>query len=84
MKVIDPVADQHLPDKPRFFRDALSFSRPELILTDANPPAAPPASLFDPEPEHDWCYYFEKAELARQRGDWQEVTRLGDQALAMK
>ena len=84
MKVIDPIADQRLPDKPRFFRDALSLSRPELILPEASPPAAPPASLFDPEPEHGWCYFFEKAELARQAGDWQEVARLGDQALAIE
>jgi len=82
VKVIDPISDQRLPDKPRFFRDAVSFSRPELILTDANPPAFPPVPLFDPEPEHGWCYFFEKAELARQQGDWQEVARLGDQALA--
>jgi hypothetical protein len=82
VKVIHPIADLHLPDKPRFFRDALSFSRPELILIDANPPALPPVPLFNPEPEHDWCYYFEKAELARQQGNWKEVARLGDQALA--
>jgi hypothetical protein len=82
MKVIDPITDQRLPDKPRFFRDALSFSKPDLILIDANPPATPPVPLFSPEPEHDWCYYFEKAELARQRGDWEEVARLGDQGLA--
>ena len=27
-----------------------------------------------------WCYYFEKADLARQSMDWQEVARLGGQA----
>jgi hypothetical protein len=83
VKVIDPILDQHLPDKPRFFKDALSFSKPDLVLMDAISPATPPIPLFSPEPEHDWCYYFEKAELARQRGDWEEVTRLGDQALTI-
>src|SRR5208283_158340 len=29
-----------------------------------------------------WCYFFEKADLARQVGDWQEVARLGDEAFA--
>jgi hypothetical protein len=28
-----------------------------------------------------WCYYYEKADLARQRGDWEEVLSLGAQAL---
>ena len=34
------------------------------------------------EPQHGWCYFFEKADLARQLEDWAEVTRLGDQAQA--
>ena len=29
---------------------------------------------------HGWCYFYEKAALARQRGDWQEVINLGEQA----
>ena len=43
-------------------------------------PANPPVSIFGPEPEHTWCYYYEKASLARQRSDWVEVIRLMDQA----
>ena len=39
-----------------------------------------PASLFGKEPPHTWCYYYTKAELARQTGDWQTVTELGDKA----
>jgi hypothetical protein len=42
-----------------------------------------PDSLFSPEPVHGWCYYFEKADLARQFGDWETVTRLGDEAFAL-
>ena len=56
------------------------MSDPNLILVNADPPAQPPY-LLGPEPEHDWCYYFEKAELARQQADWQQVAMLGDQAL---
>lgn len=32
-----------------------------------------PFFLFGPEPEHGWCFYYQKASLARQRGDWDEV-----------
>jgi hypothetical protein len=42
-----------------------------------------PASLFHPEPPHGWCYYFEKAELARQFGDWETVAKLGEVALQL-
>jgi hypothetical protein len=40
----------------------------------------PPASIFGLEPEHTWCYYFEKAELASQYEDWEEVIRLMEEA----
>lgn len=38
----------------------------------------PPQAIFGAEPPHDWCYYYQKASLARQRGDWEEILRLGD------
>ena len=45
----------------------------------AGPPAAVPAALFGPEPQHGWCFYFEKAALAGQQGDWQQVAAIQDQ-----
>jgi hypothetical protein len=56
------------------------ISHLDHVLEEGNdPPARPPAEL-GPEPEHDWCYYFEKADLAYQQGDWQQIVNLGDQA----
>jgi hypothetical protein len=81
VKVIDPLTDQYLPDKPRYFRILLPLSKPSLILPEGYPTAQPPPDIFGPEPTHEWCYYFEKAELARQLGDWQQVAMLGDKAL---
>jgi hypothetical protein len=37
--------------------------------------------VFGPEPARGWCYFYEKADLARQRGDWDEVLALGNEAL---
>jgi hypothetical protein len=39
--------------------------------------------IYAPEPERGWCYYFQKADLARQFDNWEEVTRLGDMALTL-
>ena len=39
-----------------------------------------PIALFGKEPAHTWCYYYEKAELARQVGDWETVSTLGNEA----
>jgi len=44
------------------------------------PTIKPDEQIFGEEPEHQWCYYFQKADLARQKKDWNEVTRLMDEA----
>ncbi len=42
----------------------------------AAPEVTPNPAVFGAEPAHTWCYYFEKADLARQLGDWQTVLQL--------
>jgi len=42
----------------------------------------PDSNIFGPEPKHGWCYYYEKAELARQFQIWEQIAHLGDQALS--
>jgi len=55
-----------------------AYSHPELIVTETSP-QMPPAQVFGREPAHGWCYYYQQASLARQRADWAEVVRLGDE-----
>ena len=44
--------------------------------------AAQPIPAYFPQPEtKPWCYYFEKADLARQTGDWKQVKTLWDQTI---
>jgi hypothetical protein len=43
-------------------------------------PVSPDTDIFGPEPAHTWCYFFEKADLARQVKDWNEVLDLYMQA----
>ncbi len=57
------------------------FSRLEQIQAWATP-ASVPVEVFGPEPEHSWCYYYQKASLARQQGEWETIAQLGDEALA--
>jgi len=56
----------------------MSMSNLDRIQPQAN--SAPPAAIFGNEPEHTWCYYYEKADLASQQGDWQNITRLWEEA----
>ena len=84
LKVVDPATDKKIPQKPRFISDMMPISRPDLIHTSTEQPASPPNSIFGVAPEDVWCYYFERAELARQAGDWQDVAELGDQAFQLE
>jgi hypothetical protein len=57
----------------------LKFSHVDQIELSAQDPT-PPAAIFGPEPAHDWCYYYQNAERAKQASDWQTVAQLGDEA----
>jgi hypothetical protein len=57
----------------------IPISNLSRIIPDPN--AAPPdPDIFGPEPERTWCYFFEKADLARQMEDWDTVIALYKQA----
>jgi hypothetical protein len=75
--------DRAFPGLPETVQDTLSLSNLKQIVTDASPAAQPPANL-GAEPEHGWCYFFEKADLARQQRDWQKVVSLAETAQDLK
>ncbi|MGB8980459.1 MAG: hypothetical protein WCC12_01140, partial [Anaerolineales bacterium] len=57
----------------------IPVSDPARIIPD--PQALPPdPDIFGPEPVRDWCYFFEKADLARQTKDWKTAIALYRQA----
>jgi len=59
------------------------YSKIDQIDVSASP-HQPQAVFFGSEPVHSWCYYYQKASLERQRGNWQEVARLGQEAVSLK
>lgn len=68
LRLLDPEIDLEnrlIPDDT-FLRDAALLSSTAPILGEqiSQMPAA-----YGAEPAHGWCYYFEKADLARQLGD---------------
>ncbi len=60
-----------------------TYSHIDRIVPSGTSPL-PPSRIFGAEPRHDWCYYYQKASLARQIGDWQEIGKLYDQVLALQ
>ncbi|NMB55996.1 MAG: hypothetical protein GYA15_14980 [Leptolinea sp.] len=72
LRIVDERIGQ-MDSIPRRLREASVFSHPEMFI-DTSSQAMPPA--FIPEPEHNWCYYYQKAELAVQYTDWQTIGTL--------
>jgi hypothetical protein len=84
VRVLDRVLDSDNRMLPLEMQSAAALSSSEWIHP--NGPAANnilPSNLYSPEPAHGWCYYFERADLARQLGNWVEVSKLGDQAFTL-
>lgn len=42
--------------------------------------SSPPEEIYGKQNTQTWCYYFEKADLARQFGQWGEIVRLWNEA----
>jgi hypothetical protein len=83
LKVLDYTTDRLYPNKPDIIVQAMPLSRLELI--EAGTPSSPKLpALFGPEPAHNWCYYFEKIELAVQLKQWEQAAHLADEALKTK
>lgn len=59
------------------------YSKNQNILSDASAPRLP-EFIFGPEPAHAWCYYYQQAELALQKGNWEKIVQIGDQVNQLK
>src|SRR5688500_301093 len=82
LRVLDPArADgTTYSDQSHFLVDAIVLSDLAFINVEANETAKLP---FVSEPDHTWCYYYAKAELARQKGDWNQVSSLINEAISL-
>jgi len=81
LRVMDPEVEAEIWLVPPSLRATLQLASTAPILPEGA--AVPPAGLYGAEPRRNWCYYFEKADLARQQKDWAAAARLGDEAFAL-
>ncbi len=74
LQLIDPryASPEAYPGLPQNLADKFDMSNISQVEQNGDN-MAEPAPYFGAEPDRNWCYYFEKAELARQFGDWDEV-----------
>lgn len=79
LRILDPRKDMNIYSFPQTMYDIIPLSDPELI-TPKRMPSRPPYALFGKEQKKEWCLFFEEADLARQQGKWDEITKIGTTA----
>ncbi len=72
--------ERDYPGLPESLWRLAAISNPELILTDPIEAATPPAPI-GAEPEHTYCYYFQKTSLALQRQEATEALEFARNAI---
>jgi hypothetical protein len=82
LRLLDPALDSenHFVPDTSLMRQAAALSSTRWISSEAT---GHMPQIYGPEPPHGWCYYFEKADLAGQLGDWTTVVQLGDSAFKL-
>ncbi len=81
--VIDGTLPVYSEYESLLIRRVGAYSMIKRISPEGKAPV-PPVAIFGAEPAHDWCFYYQKASLARQMGDWNEIGRLYDEAVTKK
>jgi hypothetical protein len=82
LRVLSPVWGDEITygRQSGYLVKAIPLSNQSLILADPSTPAKLP---FFGEPKHTWCYYYAKAELARQQNNWEQAIHLFDEATSL-
>lgn len=59
-----------------YWRNTMNASNLDQIVTSSNDPVTLPRRFFGEENTNQWCFYYEKADLARREKDWEKIIEL--------
>jgi hypothetical protein len=76
LRVLDPALSPDDPLLPETIDQIVDLSDPSRIISSTANPVKPDETIFENEPQHGWCYYFQKADLARQNKDWDTIVEI--------
>lgn len=68
--------------RSQFWLSAIPLSNLDRIIAQPETPAVPAVEYFGSEDRAQWCFYFEKADLARQQQNWAETVSLYEEAFS--
>jgi len=83
LRILDPDVDRinrTIPEQS-LMRFASRLSNLSLISSEQT---SRMPEVYGPEPARGWCYFFQKADLARQFENWGEVVKLGETVLKLE
>ena len=78
--IVDPDLDMYNPLLPAFLREYVENSRADLISAD---PDQNEIFFLSEDEGNSWCYYYQKASLAANLGEWEHVVDLAGTAFAL-
>lgn len=81
LRIIDPEIESDNWMLPLYVRQTAALSNLNTQLIKSTPEPRLPDVIDENISGESWCYYFEKADLARQLQNWQEVAEIADQVL---
>jgi hypothetical protein len=81
MQIIDGQHPEISQSSDPLIAEVAPYSQIEMINPASEKEITLNPEIFGPEPEHEWCYLYQQAQLARQVRDWEAVANLGGQAL---
>ncbi len=89
LRILDPEQSHNDPLIPESMDDIIDLSDPYRIRSeDPATPLGMDETIFGKEPAHGWCYFYQKADLARQYKDWAVILdiekQVADQQLKAK
>ncbi|MGD0585647.1 MAG: hypothetical protein ABSA86_07695 [Oryzomonas sp.] len=80
VRFVDSTYKNEIPNLPPAVRSIAHLSHmEELVRNVKGLPDGILLQLAGPEPQHDWIYYYQRAELGRQLELWDTVAGLGDE-----
>lgn len=80
LRILHPVYDQYLYGLNSHLQNILPQTNLDQISLDPEQAGKLPIEIYPLASTNTWCYYYQKADLARQFNDWDALVDYGDQA----
>ncbi len=84
LMVLDNQREELHHNSSQLAKDNISYSNIDKLVEINTASYIPPPFIFGDEPSKKWCYYFQKASLARQLKEWDQLDKLLQEILVKK